>query len=172
MIGHEHDLPVAERRGDPIALRGVQREAAVVVVVGDPADEAQRVLIDRLEPRALDRGQRSRVGHVGVQDAAQIGPGHVHAAVDVERRGLDLAVAGEHLAVDVDPQQIARAQLAEVAAVGIDQELPAILGQRQAEVVAHALVEAEPDRHAQRRRQLDPSDPLAIIHGLPPRLRA
>jgi hypothetical protein len=76
------------------------------------------------------------------------------------------------MAVGVDSQQIVRVQLAEVAAVGIDQELPAIVGQRQAEVVAHAFVEPEPDRQAKGRRQLEPSDPLAIIHGLPPALRA
>jgi hypothetical protein len=82
----------------------------------------------------------------------------------VQRGRLDLAVAAEHPAADVDSQQVARAQLGEVAAVGIDQKLPAIVAQRQAEVIAHAFVEPEPDRHPKRRRQLDPSDPLAIVH--------
>ena len=81
-------------------------------------------------------------------------------------------LAGEHPAAHLDPQEIARPQFAEVAAVGIDQKLPAVIAERQAEVVAHALVETEPHREAKRRRQLDPPVPLAIVHGLPPRLRA
>ena len=103
-----------------------------------------------------------------VQDAANVRSGDVHAPVDVQRRGFDLAVAPEHPAVDVDPEQIARPQLAEVAAVRIDQELATVVGQCQAEVVAHPLVKTEPDREAECRRQLDPPDPLAIVHGLPP----
>jgi hypothetical protein len=56
--------------------------------------------------------------------------------------------------------------------VRIDQELPAVVAESQAEVVAHALVEAAADREAKRRRQLDPAVPLAIVHGLPPRFQA
>ena len=58
----------------------------------------------------------------------------------------------------------------------------ALFAERQLGAFEHAMaraaddcpyfVEPEPDRHAKRRRQLDPSDPLAIVHGLPPRLRA
>jgi hypothetical protein len=104
--------------------------------------------------------------------AAHVGTGDVHAPVDVQRRGFDLAVAGEHAAAHVDAQEVARPQLAEVTAEGIDQELPAVVGQRQAEVVAYALVEAASHREAKRRRQLDPPVPLAIVHGLPPPNRA
>ena len=50
--------------------------------------------------------------------------------------------------------------------------LAAIIAQREAEVVAYALVEAAAHREAKRRRQLDPPVPLAIVHGLPPPIGA
>jgi hypothetical protein len=150
----------------------VQSEPAVVVVVGDPVAEAQRVLVDRLQARALERGQRRGVRRVGVQDAAQVGPGDVHAAVDVQGRGFDRTVAGEDAAVDIDAQQIARPQFAEMVTVRVDQELPAVVAQREAEMIAHALVEAAAHRETKRRRQLHPPVPLAIVHGLPPPIGA
>ncbi len=76
----------------------------------------------------------------------------------------DLAIAREHLAIGVDPQQVAGADLAEMAAVGIDQKLAAVVGQRQAEVVVDALMKAEPDGEAEGRRQLDPANELGIVH--------
>ena len=103
-----------------------------------------------------------------MEDAFELGSGSVHPAVDVERRGLDLARARAHLAIDRDPEQIARPELAEMAAVGVDQELAAVVGQRQAEMVVDALVQAEPHGQAKRRRQLDPADALEIVHRFAP----
>ena len=70
----------------------------------------------------------------------------------------------------IDAQKVARLQFAEMPTVRIDQELPAVIAQREAEVVAHALVEAAAHGEAKRRRQLHAPVPLAIVHGLPPQI--
>jgi sirohydrochlorin ferrochelatase len=51
-----------------------------------------------------------------------------------------------------------------VPPVGVDQELPAVVAQRQAEVVVDALVHAEADRQAEGGGELDPADALEIVH--------
>ncbi len=100
------------------------RAAALVIVVGNVADDLQSVLIKRQEPRLLHRDRASR-DRMGVQYAVDFRPRLVHStrdrkatAVDRNVRGLDL------LAVGIDLDQRGGGHLLEQQPVWVDQKMP------------------------------------------------
>ena len=86
-------MSVAERGTHAPALRGVEGEPAILVVIGDAVVEHERGLVGGLDAPALDRGERRRVGHVGVQHAGRLRRAGMDRVVDVERGFLRLRVA-------------------------------------------------------------------------------
>ena len=72
-----------------------------------------------------------------------------------EGRHVEHTVAREPFAAEADREQVARAQLGPVRAVGIEQEAVAPARHGQAEVIVDALVEAVERGGAQRSGELD-----------------
>ena len=83
--------------------------------------------------------------------------------------GSTALLALEHVAVGVAQHQRGGGDLRPVPAIGVDQEPVAadhavLAGHRQREMVAHALVQAEPRRPAQRAGEVDPLLLQAVAH--------
>ena len=116
---------------DALALVEVDRRA-LVVVVADVADEADRGLRQRQQP-AFHRRHRHAGAGVGVQHAGDIRPRLVDRAVDHVARLVD-AVVGvglpDDLALDVDLHQARGGDLLVEQAVEVDQQV--VLGARDA----------------------------------------
>ena len=86
MIAHHHDRAVAQHAGDALAFRLVVGNAAELHVIGAALVEPRGVLVDRLDLRILQAGQRRRIGHMRVQQAARMGQGGMDLAVDAPGR--------------------------------------------------------------------------------------
>ncbi len=116
--------------------------------------EAQRVLLDHLEPPLFQQRERRGMRHVGMQHARGMRVGDMDARVDAERRLLVLALPCEHAALGVEREQVRGAHLAPVQSIGVQQE-PLSIRQHHAEMVADALVQIQPHGKAERRGQID-----------------
>ena len=109
MVFQEQDRLVAQGGGHPLALVTGQGEAAVGVVVGDPAPEPGAVLVDRQQAAVLQTGQRGRVGHVRVQHAAHLWAQAVQSGVDAPGGRVRRLRAPHHGGVvDVEEKEVAR----------------------------------------------------------------
>ncbi|MNP20897.1 hypothetical protein D3C76_1134940 [compost metagenome] len=88
--------------------------------------------------------------------AVQCPRGDIRGVGTVERAGI----------VGVHQDQVAGADFRKVLAVGIDQELAAIGGHRQAEMVGDGLVQAEASGPTEGAGKIDPCLPvLKFVHG-------
>ncbi len=121
-----------------------------VTVVRDPVVEPTRRLVEHEELEVAQAGQRRRVRHVSVQHAARVRHMAVQMRVE-EPRGRIGVGAGPR---GVEQQQLARPHAREVPPARIEEELPAVVGDGDTEMVGDALVEIEPGRPAERGRQL------------------
>ncbi len=155
MVGHEQHALVAERGADALALVHLQRQAAVIVVVGDVVVKARAVLMDRLDAHALERRQRRGVGHVGVQHAAGVRELGVNGAVDAGGGFVYLALPFHEIARGIHHQQIAGADFAEVQPERIEQKAPAVIADGNAEMIGDGLVPAEACCQSESRRKID-----------------
>ena len=117
---------VAERARQAVAFGVVDHQAVVGVVVGDVVVEAQRVLLDHLEPAALEQRERRRVRHVRVEHAGRARVGEVDARMDVERGLLVLALALQDPPVGVERKQVGGGDFAPVQPVAVEQEALAV----------------------------------------------
>ena len=140
----------AEQLGDALALRVVERHAAEVTVVGDPVVEPTRRLVEHQQLEVAQAGERGGVRHVGVQHATRLRHVPVQMRMEVPRRRIGV---GARL-LGIEQQQFARSHAGEVPAAGIEEELPAVVGHGDTEVVGDALVEIESGRPAERGRQV------------------
>ena len=86
----DHHIFVAEVLHQPLALVEIERDA-LVVVVGDAAEERHRHLVERQQPLLLRR-DRHAGRRVGVHHAVRIVARHVHGGVDGEARVVDLGL--------------------------------------------------------------------------------
>ena len=101
------------RRERPLALHVLgetftffEREReAFPVVVADVAVEHRGVLHEVLEP-VLERRDRERLGHVGVEHDLPLGEVIVDRAVDHETGGVHVGRPFEHVALGVDLDQV------------------------------------------------------------------
>jgi hypothetical protein len=153
VVGEEEHALVAEHRRQPVALGGIHHEPVVRVVIGDVVIEAQGVLLDHLQPAVLEQRQRGRVRHVRMQDARCLGILQVDPGMDIERGLLERALPLQDAALGIQGEQVRRGDLAPVQPVGVEKEALAV-GKHQREVVAHALVQVHPDRHAEGRGEV------------------
>jgi hypothetical protein len=153
------DLSPIAREAEAFVDR--QREPVVDVLVGDPPEEPQAVLVERLDLAVLQRRQRGRIRHVRVQDAACLRQLAVQRGVDVPGGRIGRMRPLERRRVGgIEQREIAGADAREMPPARVHQKPPAIVGDRDAEVVRDPLVPAEPCSPAERRRQIDPQLPL------------
>jgi hypothetical protein len=154
VVGQEHHVGTAHGAGDALALGRVQRQAVVVRVHRQPAVEAHR----RLRQRGVQRtvgGQRQRGGmrHVGVQHAGLAGDA-VDGGMDEHRRRFHRVAAGQRRALGVDQHDVVGLHLVPQQAARVQQEAARLVGQFDAEVVAHAFGQAVVRGGAQRQGQV------------------
>jgi hypothetical protein len=121
VIAQHHNVAVTEIGEEAGAFIGVS-PCALIVVVGDIADDLQRMLVERQQPVLLHR-HGAACDRVGVEDARHFQPGPMHGAgyrkagaIDLAFRGLDLVALG----IDLDQRR--RGELIEQETVGVDQE--------------------------------------------------
>ncbi len=164
MIGEKHGFLVAELGGNPLTFRLVERQAVVVVVIGNAVMEPDGILLHGFDPAALDHGERRGIGHMRVQHNLGVGRRPVGLAVNEQGRRFDRMIAFEDVAVRIAHQHARRRYFGPVETVRIDQKR--VVVQRHAEMVADAFVEAEPHGPPIGGRQVD-SQLFDIFHGSP-----
>ena len=138
----------------------VQGETAIVVVIGDPAPEARGVLVDRQHPAVLEAGQRGSIGHVGVQDAADLGPQAMQGAVDAPGGGVGRIGAPHDNGSSTSSRSKSLAQIrAKWRQRGIDQDAPALRSRARLKWLATAS--CQPKRAVSRKAPRGRSAPAA-----------
>ena len=162
MVGEKQHVGVAQFRHHAVALRFIQREPVVFVVVSDAAVEAQGILARPSEFAACDDGERGCIRHMRVQHALRARVCAVDAAVDEKGGGFDAVLARDMIAVAVDHNEIGGRHFRPVQSLRVDQELPGFAGQREAEVVAHAFGQIQPLGRAQGAHQVAACFALAV----------
>ena len=145
--------------GDAVALGFVQREAVVGLVHHGAAMEFQRCLAGPEQWLALHHGERRGVRHVRVEGGPGAGHAGMQPGVDVEGGVLRHAFAGNDVAIEIADQQAGGGDLRERPAVGIYQEKIVAAGHHERQVVAHALVQAQPGGGAEAGGEVDPGLP-------------
>ena len=165
MVAQDHRAVAAELGDEPRLLLGAEGEA-LVIVVGDVAPEAHRMLRQR-QQAGLQRGHRDAGVGVQVDHAVGIGPGAMHRAVDGEAARVGGAAAAvDHPAVEVDHQQAGGGDLVEAEAEGVDQEGVGAAGQAQRQVgvdqVAPAVAGGEPVSGG----EVDTGPPFGFVEAL------
>ena len=162
MVLEEQDRLVAQRRGDPLALVARQGEAAIAVVVGDPAPEPGAILVDRQHAAVLEAGEGGGVGHVRVQDAADFRAQAMQRAVDAPGGRVGRVGPVHHRGiVDIQQEQVAGGDPGEMTPARIDQDAAATGVEGQAEMVGHRLMPAEPCGEPECGGKIDPRLPIA-----------
>src|SRR5271168_1139993 len=162
MVAHEEDGVIAESPGQPRTFLCVISNAAEADVHADDAEEARRVLVDRLHRGVLEARQRRRIGRMTVQQHAGLRPSPVDAPVNGPGRGVGRVRPLHHLGiVGVEPKKVARSDLREMLPARIHEETLAVLRQRGAEVIADAFVPVELDGKSKSSSQVDAQRPLS-----------
>jgi hypothetical protein len=124
-----------------------------MIVVGDIAEEPGGVLMDHLQPAAIDRRQRSGIGRMEVKHHLRCRMQQVDTRVDGETRGRRPSCALQGLPVFVDHEQAARSDPMEANALGVDQEPTA--REHDREVIADAFMHAKARDPAKCSRHID-----------------
>jgi hypothetical protein len=140
MVSQEQDVLVAHGPAHALALVVGQGDAAIGFVVGDAAPVAEGVLGAHFDAAVADRGQRRRVGHVGVQHDPGARIAGMDARMDVEGSRFDLVFAFDDVAVAVGHHDVGRRDLRPVQALRVDQEEVVATRDRHAEMIADAFV--------------------------------
>ncbi len=114
-------------RDEAFAFGGREREA-FVVVIGELAIKAQRVLRRRQQACRL-RGNRHARRIVQMHHAERVGTRGVHGGMQCEAGCIDRMVARpDDVSCDIDLHEIRRADFVEREAERIDQEMPRLAG--------------------------------------------
>src|SRR5277367_2712587 len=171
MVAHEEDGVIAESPGQPRTFLCVISNAAEADVHADDAEEARRVLVDRLHRGVLEARQCRRIGRMTVQQHAGLRLSPVDAPVNGPGRGVGRVRPLHHVGIiGVEPKKVARSDLREMLPTRIHEETLAVLRQRGAEVIADAFVPVELDSEPESRCQIDAQRPLsglvqAVLRG-------
>jgi len=153
VVGQKQHRLAVHLGGHARTLLGAVGKAVIVVVVGNPAVEAQGGLHARLDAPAFDRAQGCRVGHVRVQYGCCRRVAQMDLRMDVQRCFFDRPFTFEDAACGIDEQQVARAHLGPMRAPRIDQK--PVGSDLQAEMVAGPFVETQTRRPAERGGKVD-----------------
>ena len=164
MVGHHQRGCVADRAGQAIAFLQIRRRPGRRVVIGDTMVHQQVVVMCHAHPPALDHRQCGQIGRMQVNGAFRRRVGRMDRGMDVIGHRAHLAPARDHIALEIDHQQVARGDLLEQQPAPVDQEAVLAVRHHQAEMIAQALVEAEPHRKPERRREVAAHPPFHIAH--------
>ena len=152
VVAEDHGFVLAERRGHPLALLGIEDDARVVVEEAVIVEERARVLGERIEP-PTERRPRLAVDRMRVRRRDDVGARRVHLRVDHERGPVHPRVALDDGAVVVDADQVGDANVLEVHQERVQPEPIGVLRVAHRDVPGHALVEAELAEETERRRE-------------------
>jgi hypothetical protein len=152
VVAQDERLARAESCGDPLALLGVDGDAAVGVVERVVLVEGAALLADRVEEVAEGR-ERAAVHGVAVGDRDDVRAGGVDLGVHGEGGLVHMVAALEHLALGVGEHQVADGDVPEGHPEGVDPEAVAELGVAGGDVPRDPVLEAEAAEEAQGARE-------------------
>ena len=112
-----------------------------------------------LEP-VLERRDRKRLGHVGVEHNLPLGEVIVDRAVDHETGGVHVGRPFEHVALGVDLDQVRGSDLVVEQAELVQEEIVVAAGHPHRDVVPDGVVVPEVGRQAVHRSEVDAGLPL------------
>ena len=132
-------------------------DAVIGIVVGDASVKAELVLAGHGKAKIVEHTECRRIRHVGVKHAAGFGPRLMNRGVDTQGGGVDAEFVIEvfavttiikNLTIEIDFDQVRGGYFRPMQAVGDQQESIISTRHHHGEVIADALVETLPFRHA------------------------
>ena len=139
-------------------------DAGEIPVDRDAVEITGGVLIDRLDLGIGERRDRRRIGRVDVQDAARARDRAVNGAVDAPGRRVGRVRAVHRVfVVGVEAEEIARLEAGEMPPARIHQKSPAVVAEREAEMIGDRFVPVVADGEAESGGEIDARLPLIVV---------